>query len=202
MKVWRRYIIEIFMRFNKFALILIFFVLIQPAFSEPIVTSRVKYYSISGDDAAELRAQMHNKGPIEDGKRYDAFTRYYVNWRYDYQQEDNDCRLKNIRVTVDINYQYPKWVNYESGSERMRLAWDDYITKLKAHERGHGTNGQNAANEIDMMLARMSAMANCKMLGAEANQKAYAILAKYQHADIEYDRETKHGITQGVVLAD
>lgn len=176
--------------------------LCQPAFPAPIVTSNASYYSIYGDTAGELRAEMLRKGPIVDGKRYDAATRYHVNWHYDYQQENSTCKLRNIRVTASINYEYPKWTGYDTAWGDVQRAWDVYIANLRQHEHGHAMNGLNAANEIDEALAQMPAMANCKMLEMAANQKAYDILAKYKRADADYDRETNNGITQGVVLTD
>lgn len=168
----------------------------------PIATVKESYYSINGMTAQELRAQMRKLGPTENYSPYDAYTKYYVKWRYHLSQSSGGCRLTNIRVTVDTTYTFPRWENYNSGSARLQANWNHYFTKLRAHERAHGAHGTNAANEIDAMLSRLPVMADCDELSRKADSQAYTILGKYQRADGEYDRDTNHGISEGVILQD
>lgn len=177
-------------------------VLCMTASAAPIATVNESFYSINGMTAQELRAQMRKLGPTENRSPYDAYTRYYVKWRYHLSPSQNGCQLANIRVTVDTTYIYPRWENYGSGSARLQSNWNRYFSKLRTHERGHGLNGANAASEIDAMLSQLPAMANCDELDRAANAQAYGILSKYQRADGEYDQRTNHGMNDGVVLQD
>lgn len=177
-------------------------VLCVTANAAPIATVKESYYSINGTTAQELRAQMRKLGPTENRSPYDAYTRYYVKWSYHLRESQDGCQLDDIRVTVATTYTYPRWENYSSGSARLQANWNQYFSKLKTHERGHGLNGANAANEINAMLSQLPAMTNCDELDRTANAQAYDILSQYQRADGEYDQRTNHGINEGVMLSD
>lgn len=172
------------------------------AYAVTSTTENIKLYPIYGSTADELRAQMRKLGPLVDNHPYDAYTRYYVKWRFELNDEEGDCKISSTHVTVHTNYTYPEWKNYTSASPVMQRNWDEYIVKLKHHERKHGEHGVNAAYEIDKMLMRLPAMPTCAALEKTANARAYDILGKYQQADVDYDRETDHGIKRGVVLQD
>ncbi|HTM64079.1 MAG TPA: DUF922 domain-containing Zn-dependent protease [Gammaproteobacteria bacterium] len=187
-----RYLIFIFLYMISFA-----------AIAMPIATERESYYAVYGATANQLRDEMRTKGPLgDDGVRYDAYTRYYVKWRFTYQKAGHNCAIRTVNVTLDTKYDYPEWRGYADASPQMRQNWDNYITKLKAHERGHAVNGWNCANEIDSMLTQLQPMDNCGILGKSANDKAYAILNKYKNEDVDYDKTTDHGRVQGVILQD
>lgn len=174
----------------------------EPALSAPEFTTRTNFYPITGLSARELHASMHAAGRLQHGVHYDANTNYYVKWRFYTQPMGASCVLKNIRVTVDTVYTYPRWQNYGDAPESLQRNWDVYYAKLQAHERGHGSNGSHAAIEIEAALAGLPPMQNCDILEETANRDAYAILHKYQKADVDYDQETDHGIKQGVTLSD
>lgn len=177
-------------------------VLCMTANAAPISTVKESYYSIYGTTAQELRAQMRKLGPTENRSPYDAYTRYYVKWRYHLDQSPDGCRLTNIRVTVDTTHTYPRWENYSSGSARLQSNWNHYFARLRTHERAHAAHGTHAANDIDAMLSRLPVMADCDELSRTADSQAYTILGKYQRADGEYDQDTNHGINEGVILQD
>jgi predicted secreted Zn-dependent protease len=170
------------------------------ASADPIATVKESYYSIQGTTAPALRSQMKMLGPLDNGKHFDAYTKYHVQWRYEFDQSDGACKLTNIHVTVNTNYIYPRWENYFSATSAMQSNWNTYFARLSAHERKHGEHGVNAANEIDTMLSQLPAMTNCNVLGDTANDRAYQILEKYQRVDSEYDQVTNHGINEGVML--
>ena len=51
----------------------------------PAIDARVEHYDVTGSTAARIRSEMNRLRPTDDnGERYDAFTRWYVSWRYDY----------------------------------------------------------------------------------------------------------------------
>lgn len=174
----------------------------QAAYSAPEFNTSTNFYLITGLSARDLHASMRALGPLQQGIRYDADTKYYVKWRFYAQPMGASCVLKNIRVTVDTVYTFPRWQNYSDAALRLQHNWDAYYAKLEAHERRHGSHGANAAIEIEARLLGMPAMLNCDELTEAANRDAYAILHKYQQADVDYDQETDHGIKQGVTLSD
>lgn len=172
------------------------------AFAAPVFTTRTEYYSVSGASARELHHNMQLSGPVQNGKRYDADTNYYVKWTYNTEESGDTCVLSDIKVTVDTVYKLPRWQDYANASQSLQQNWDYYYAKLQAHERGHADHGMNAGFEIEAKLTQLSPMKNCNILIETANKDAYEILGKYQRRDEIYDRETDHGIKQGVILKD
>ena len=102
-----------------------------------------------------------------------AYTKWYVRW-------SGNCRL-----SVSISYTYPRWANNSQASRPLQQSWHRMMARLRVHERGHARHGINAATEIER--------AGCK--GNPAS-----ITSKWARQDKIYDRQTRSGITQGVVL--
>jgi len=105
----------------------------QTAWSKPKVTETITYYEISGDTAAELRAQMKTKGP----NGYWGYSRWYVRW-------SGSCKLS---VTVDITM--PKLKNPENVPAGLVQKFDKMYAALLTHEKNHGQHGISAAEEIE-----------------------------------------------------
>ncbi|MEO8401359.1 MAG: DUF922 domain-containing Zn-dependent protease [Gammaproteobacteria bacterium] len=185
-------------KFSKFFCCL-FFVSIT-TLAEPIPHEAESMYKIQGSTAEELRTEMNHKGIYDQDRRYDADTRWYIKWRYDYNEGRDQCSLSKVQVTVDVTYYLPLWVDYKNADPALQNRWNDYMTNLRTHEIGHAENGKNAAVEIETTLLNFPVMENCDELGKAANAKANSIVAKYNAEDIQYDSETKHGKIQGAVF--
>ena len=89
------------------------------------------------------------------------------------------------QVTVEIKYQYPKWENRSGAPADVRRKWDRMMKALVRHEEQHGRHGINAGNEIDQ---------------SKCSGSPKKITEKWARQDKIYDRQTKHGKTEGVVL--
>jgi predicted secreted Zn-dependent protease len=82
----------------------------------------------------------------------------------------------------------------------LQTEWDRFIGALWVHERGHAEHGIRAANDIKAKLEGLPPEANCEAAGARANAAAQEILAQYAGIDVDYDRQTEGGKTQGASL--
>lgn len=103
---------------------------------------------------------------------YWANARWRVWWT-------GDCRIR-----VKIWYIYPRWTNKRKATRSLQKKWNRNIANLRLHERGHGRHGIRAAAEIERK--------NCR--------KPKSIISKWNWQDKAYDKRTRHGRTQGVVL--
>lgn len=102
-----------------------------------------------------------------------AYTQWYVRWT-------GDCQ-----VSLSIDYTMPKWENENAAPANLRTSWNRMIAKLWAHEQGHGRHGIEAAKEI---------------IKSGCNGNPRDITDKWAEQDRVYDRETNHGVNQGVSL--
>ena len=138
------------------------------AIAAPSVSTKTIYYEVYASTSQQLKSQMRLHGP----KGFWAYARWYVRWT-------SKCRL-----SVEITYTMPKWVNKASAPKALQRRWERMIKKLWLHERGHGRHGIMAAKEIECVGCR----------------HAKRIARKWAEQDKIYDRRTKHGRTQGVRL--
>lgn len=138
------------------------------AYAAPKVIENWQYYKVKGNDPATITAFMNAKGP----NGYWAYSNWYVSW-------SNACK-----VTVTLDYKFPKLQNRAKLSAAVLKKWDTMLAHLKAHEKQHGQHGINAGNAI--------AKDKC--------QNGDAIIRKWAKQDKVFDRKTNHGKKQGVVF--
>ena len=173
-------------------------VCVLPAHAAVNVKDQVKRYAIEGTAAQDLRREMSAKGPQgTGGRRFDGHTRWDVGWRYQYKNIGSDCAIASVTTNVKSTITLPQWRNENRADSATRALWTRYLTALDLHEQGHRRHGVDAAHEIDLAIAAMPSAGSCDALGTNANALGMRILQKYQQRDLDYDRDTNHGATQG-----
>ncbi|MBD2076706.1 DUF922 domain-containing Zn-dependent protease [Phormidium sp. FACHB-592] len=185
------------------AVILIHSIAPIQAQSQPVVAVKTVYYPIKGATAGQLRQQMNRLGPISQtsGQRFDARTDWYVRWNYQYLNQANSCQLTAIRVRADVSVTLPQWKQPANAAKGLVNRWNQYIKALRLHEDGHKDNGIATSQEILQLLKRFPAKSSCSELGVAANKAAQGIISQYNQRDLDYDRKTQHGVTQGAVFS-
>jgi predicted secreted Zn-dependent protease len=191
------------MKFKPVQIVFVILILLASAllFSEPRIYVKTKYYNLYLTTESGLRGEMNEKGiRWTDGNTYDAFTSWYVKWQYEYYSRPGNCIIDWVDVSVDVEYTLPRWATRFLGGKETRIKWLKYIEALKKHEQGHGNFGISAARDIEKALLNIGSRQRCDRLGADANAIGYKILNEYRKKEIEYDRTTGHGRTQGAVF--
>lgn len=103
---------------------------------------------------------------------YWAYTDWYVRW-------SGSCTL-----SVEITYTMPKHKDEGKMDAATRKRCKAMVSALKAHEEKHGAHGVQAAREIEQTRC--------------ANGDA--VIKKWLNEDKAFDKRTRHGATEGVVL--
>jgi predicted secreted Zn-dependent protease len=166
--------------------------------ANPAITVTTNHYTITGSTASELRQQMNQLGPLwRTGKRFDAITRWHVRWSYRYAIRNNRCQITTNQVQADITITMPQWRSSSQVSGDLVKRWQRYITALQHHENGHRDHGIGAAREVVRALSKFPASPTCQQLGLAADAAMLRIIDRYSRKDVEYDRLTQHGATQG-----
>ena len=170
--------------------------------SGPKINRVHETYEIAGLGSAALRREMSMKGPVSDGNgaRYWAWADWNVAWRYSYEASGFGCHITHVDVTVDVKVTTPRWRNMDAASGHMRAAWSRMYSALERHEERHASHGIAAGHEIHTALSDMEPRPTCDTLEKDANALGHRIVDKYSAKDVEYDRQTKHGFTEGVRL--
>jgi predicted secreted Zn-dependent protease len=158
-----------------------------------------RYYNVSGNSAAELRASMNAARPAtSDGVRHDGVTTWKIRWRYRTAAARNRCDVTSFDATEEIVETIPKWVNESDASPALVAQWRAFVTALVAHESGHVANAFEALDVIRQAGRGVMSQSNCADLGRLIDQTGNALIAQYKEKDRKYDADTQHGRTQGV----
>jgi predicted secreted Zn-dependent protease len=168
---------------------------------EPTIQIQYQYYSISGATASDLRSQMKRHGPRDSimAQRFDARVDWRVNWSFRYAINQHQCTMQRVTTKVHVTYTLPQWIPPTGVARSLVTQWNHYLEALQHHEDGHKDHGVAASQAILRTLTPLTA-ASCRDLEHMAKTAAQKVIQTYNQKDLEYDRLTRHGYTQGAVF--
>jgi predicted secreted Zn-dependent protease len=163
------------------------------------VSTRAVYYRITGQTAAELRAQMNRRGPLDyfSGKRYDAFANWTFSWWYHDRVRTGNCRITSAKVLVELKYTYPRWLRPRNASPTLIGSWNRYLRALHIHEQGHGTITIGIGRKLHASIRALSPRRSCQKLEAAADLLGANAIERANKVEATYDARTNHGASQG-----
>lgn len=165
------------------------------------VKERYEYYDLDGRDISDLSRQInHNGTRWNDGRTYAAVTSWDIHYGYDVSNDDGKCAVKSVKTDVEIVYRLPRWTRLGSDA-KMDGIWQKYMAHLKRHEFGHKDIAVQTAGEINEILASLGSYGSESDLEKEATRLTEEKLQKLKDSQVDYDHDTRHGETQGAVLA-
>jgi predicted secreted Zn-dependent protease len=170
---------------------------------EPIhIEDQVRTYRIEGATSEDLWNQIRAAGPIDeaDHRHYASNTRTTISWHYAFVSEAHACRVDRSDVAISTVVTLPEWVDQVRGSRMLQAAWSNFITRLKLHESGHRDNAMQAALTIRHVIDTAGTDPDCAALSRAIDASAYAVLARQNRSDVDYDASTRHGEAQGATL--
>jgi len=94
----------------------------------------------------------------------------------------------------------PSWNPPRGTSPDVIARWNAYYRALERHEQQHGEHGKNAAREALAAVSSTPAAAACPDTDAAANRRGMAVIERWRQADVDYDKRTSHGRTEGAVF--
>jgi len=174
------------------------FSIVAAVTAEPFIDERYSYYNLKGDTAKILlrgiRAERGANG-------FHAQTNWRVNWQYRWESTSSDCRVANVQIKVDIEYLMPRWLGLrESDNRRLVEVWTRYERALRHHEQGHGDIAIEAGRKVEAALLQLSPRHDCEQLSTDADALAKKIIDQHNQRNMDYDRITDHGATQGATF--
>jgi predicted secreted Zn-dependent protease len=174
-----------------------------PVAAAPSILANVDYYDVTGETGAELVREMSRLGPPDldkPGERFWARLGWRVNWQYRYAEADGTCGITNATLTVRLDFIYPRWANFDDGPPDLQALWGPFMEATRKHEQQHAKHGTDAALAIEAMLLGHERMPTCTALQQSADARAHEIADAASAKDVEYDRLTQHGLTEGISL--
>jgi len=164
------------------------------------IASHEQYYDVEGSSVAELREQVRRLGPRDGGQPLVALTVWDLEWTYHEAPGADGCALRDVKVTLAVTTTLPRWAPPKDVSPRVVDSWRSFLQHVKVHEAGHRAIAERNARDLTAALQALR-RATCKEVWDEASNTAERLVAEGRARNRAYDLETKHGQTQGVVLA-
>lgn len=159
----------------------------------------VQTYEVRYRADTSLRQSITDASPVRHhGRTFHGFTRWNVKWQFWWMElHGGQCRVDRTLTRVDAVITLP---DLRGAPPEAQQAFNRYVTALRQHEMGLYRFGLDAAHRIDQGIASLPPQPSCAVLQAEANRLGRRLLDEAIRAEIEYDRRTQHGRTEGVWL--
>lgn len=153
----------------------------------------VKTYRVEASTISEVNQFLSLYGPIDQfGGIHHAYTKWDINWSWPTQ--DSKSIFDKASVEVAITLTLPVWSNPANKSDLF--IWDRYSRAVIAHEMNHIKAAYDAADEILKTIQSLPRETNPKL----AKMLIQSRLDALRGFDVKYDRDSKHGLYEGVTL--
>ncbi len=156
------------------------------------VVIKERFYPVRGDTIAALEEGTHR---IEG--KWAAFTRWQVSWAYTWLERGASCQVNSAETELAVTVRMPRWKRPKHGDGDVAAEWERVYRNLLEHELGHVTIALQGADAIDDKLDAGPSAKICKRMARQADAKATLIFKRYEQASRRYDKDTRHGRTQG-----
>ena len=158
-------------------------------------------YDVRGATPADVWASIREVGPRDsNNRRFAGWTQWHISWYVRYGQDASGCRLAEAHIRTRITITLPVWADRGSASPDLQKSWDGFISALALHEDGHASRAIDAAAVLERGFTSLPPQPTCDAALAEGRAYFAAQLEELKKAQVEYDRSTNHGMTQGVVF--
>jgi len=167
--------------------------------AQDTVQIRTNYYAISGNTARELRRSINLARPSSESIPRDAMTTWRIEWKSSVDRANGECRLNTFTTSTTIVLTMPSWAATTNASPDLVKAWKEYFAALMKHEWGHAQLTLPVAAEIKKRAKEVAPRSDCDEYKRLITEQSRGLLRELDHQQKEYDRVTRHGVTQGAV---
>jgi predicted secreted Zn-dependent protease len=167
-----------------------------PASAKVVVKENVKYYPVKGRSGIEVSKAMLVGGARNINMRHAiaaTTTRFSISDAR-VGVKNGRCVVEDVKVTLSIEYLYPKWSTVQQAKPKVRKAWDSFYAELVKHERTHGAIARKAAERMEKELKNLSGSValGCRDFGKFADQRFDKISNDLRRQQVAFDaRENK-----------
>jgi len=170
------------------------------AAGSPSVSIKTNYYVVGGTNVTLIRHSMSVARPFATTNAFDAFTHWNVRSDFQFRPSGGSWALHSPRVNASITVTLPRWIPGLPVSPELIQIWSEYVTNLTRHEIGHIQFALEAAEEVQRRLESMPRYATAPEAHRAAQAVVNEVIEDFRAREREYDRQTRHGRTQGAVL--
>lgn len=161
------------------------------ASAKVVVEQDSSHYHLKGLTVREIHHSLMHNAPREDGQIIEGEVADQFTVVFSSKLDGNACRPSDELVTLKLNILLPKWLDKESASSTVRVAWSRYMDKLLAHENGHKQIAISAANAIHRIIHTASGTGPCKAFDAKIKRAAEKVITDAEERQEAWEENTK-----------
>jgi len=170
------------------------------AVAQSTVVRKTNYYAMTGSSLRHIQESLQQTRPWKNKSGRDASTEWYVHWHAGYSASGGTCQCIGFTTTTTITITLPRWIPPTNTPVEVRTAWAKYIAALEVHEAGHADLAIGAAAEMHKRINAIGNDLDCVTLRTRVQNECQAALDSYRAQERDYDRQTRHGATQGATF--
>ena len=172
----------------------------EPATESAVIRIKQNDYTITGNSAAALRAQMEKNGPIYSERTWWAATHWAYDWDVDCRHTSAGVVPVDVQVSLDVRYNLPHWENQAAADAALSANWRSCFTAIRIHEDQHGLIAIRHAEILRHRLSALPPCASCQDLKAKARAIWQTLYNEVKQQQEEFDRNSQHGRLTGIRL--
>ncbi|MCO6432406.1 MAG: DUF922 domain-containing protein [Deltaproteobacteria bacterium] len=158
----------------------------------------LSHYTVSGFSSAEIVEHIASSGPVDlSGNRRAALTKWSFTPQW-HRLPNGLIEPSRSSITPAYTIVLPKWQAGPGSLAEPPDFWSAYFDAIVIHELNHLSNAQSCVQRLENLLRNWHSP-----LGAEEKiilHEFRKILLQCSRKDIAYDRATRNGELEGVVL--
>jgi predicted secreted Zn-dependent protease len=166
----------------------------------PSISIKTNHYVVGGTNVALIRYSMSVARPAVATNSFDAVTHWTVRAEYQIRPNGNSWMLQHPRVNLSVTLILPRWIPGLPVSPELIQTWNEFLANLTAHEAGHIQIAREAAEETLRRLESMPGYASGPETKRAAEALVSEVIEEFRVRERLYDRQTRHGRTQGAIL--
>lgn len=157
-------------------------------------------YRVSGFSYEDIHREMQRNGPgVDDiGVRLGVHVSSW-RWSYEFRTAPGErCRLTSASVLLRSVIVLPEWTNVATAPSEISRGWRPFLAALQTHEEGHRSRAKAQGVFLWQSLLGLEG-ADCRDLEVLVKEVADRVITEGREAQLAYDRDTGHGMTQGAI---
>ncbi len=162
----------------------------------------VTTYNVQGQSVKEIHQSLEANAlsdPHEIGKRFYARTDWYLSAKWFYVPTARGCEVERAQVSIIVTMTLPALVTTNVAPE-VQARWNTFLNNTVQHEREHVKIAYDGARDYQRQLGNYPPAVNCTAIQSQLQNLFRQHYDLIDRTNVEYDRKTQHGITQGAVF--
>jgi predicted secreted Zn-dependent protease len=157
---------------------------LQASQGKPLIRKSVVYFTITGNTAEQLEAQLARRGPrISDLGRHPGGVNIHYSGDVSYHGSGSGCSISKSRVILDVKITLPRWPDRRGASRELVALWDTLQKDISRHENHHAEIAADHAHALQATLRSLPPAGSC-----DAMRKIVADATKQEIKRQDFDQ--------------